>query len=126
MTERGHSPTNTTTAWIFRSDVELTGSAIIDYDVEASDGSIGKVTEESVQVGSAYIVVDTGFWIFDKLRLIPAGAITRIDHTNETIHLSLSKAQIKDAPDYVPESALRDPHHADHYSALERYFIPWV
>ena len=66
--------------WSYREtsqSEDLTG-----YDVEATDGSIGKVDEASNETGRAYVVVDTGFWIFGKKRLIPAGAITSIEPTS--------------------------------------------
>ena len=44
--------------------------------MEATDGDIGKVKEMvSGDDGRFYVVVDTGRWIFQKKRLIPAGAI---------------------------------------------------
>ena len=43
------------------------------YDVEATDGSIGKIGAATNDASSCYVVVDTGFWIFGKKRLIPAG-----------------------------------------------------
>ena len=46
------------------------------FDVEAIDGSIGKIDESSFEADNSHIVVDTGFWIFGKKRLIPAGAVT--------------------------------------------------
>ena len=37
-----------------------------DFEVEASDGHIGKVDKASQADGSSYLIVDTGFWIFGK------------------------------------------------------------
>jgi hypothetical protein len=48
--------------------MDLTG-----FDVEAADGSIGKVDEATQEVGESYLVVDTGVWIFGKKVLLPAG-----------------------------------------------------
>ena len=70
------------------------------YGVDASDGHIGKIDEATYEVGSSYLVVDTGFWIFGKKRMIPAGVITRIDHDDRNVDVSLTKDQIKQAPDY--------------------------
>ena len=49
--------------------LDLTG-----WDVEAQDGHLGKIDEATYEVGRSYIVVDTGFWIFGKKRMIPAGS----------------------------------------------------
>jgi hypothetical protein len=45
----------------YQAGTDLTG-----FSVEASDGSIGKVDKHSDEVGDAYLVVDTGVWIFGK------------------------------------------------------------
>jgi hypothetical protein len=70
------------------------------YGVEAVDGHIGKVDEATYEVGSSYLVVDTGFWIFGKKRMIPAGVIARLDHDDRQVFVNLTKDQIKQAPDF--------------------------
>jgi len=70
------------------------------YDVHATDGDIGKVDEMSTDAGRGSVVVDTGFWIFGKKRLLPAGSVTSVDHQAKKVNVSLTKDQIKDAPDY--------------------------
>lgn len=86
--------------------------SLIGYDVEATDGSIGKIDETTEQAGAATLVVDTGWWIFGRKRLLPAGVITRIDHTAEKVYLRCDKGHIKAAPDYqsgwIGDSAYRD------------------
>lgn len=72
----------------------------IGYGVEALDGSIGKVDEATYDAGSAYIVVDTGPWIFGKKVMLPAGTIQRVDHEDEKILVSRTKDQIKNAPEF--------------------------
>jgi hypothetical protein len=52
------------------------------YDVMATDGRIGSIEEHSSDESSGYLVVDTGFWIFGKKRLIPAGVVTAVDHAD--------------------------------------------
>ena len=49
---------------------------LVGYEVEAADGGIGKVDGATNEVGSSYIVVDTGPWIFGKKVLcLPAPSI---------------------------------------------------
>ncbi|MFD3539000.1 PRC-barrel domain-containing protein [Streptomyces sp. NPDC058662] len=86
----------------------LTGADLTGYKVEALDGSIGKVDKHSDEAGDAYLVVDTGVWIFGKEVLLPAGAVTRVDLEEEKIHVSLTKDQIKDAPEFHREQHLGD------------------
>jgi hypothetical protein len=89
-----------TNVWSYPDDVWVDGTDVVGYDVAATDGDIGKIDDATADVGRQHIVVDTGFWIFGKRRLIPAGAITRIDHEDEKVYVNLTKDQIKDAPDY--------------------------
>jgi hypothetical protein len=89
-----------TNMWNYRTEVTSSGADLVGYNVEATDGSIGKIDESSVEAGSAFVVVDTGPWIFGKKRMIPAGVVERIDDTDEKVYVRLTKAQIKDAPDF--------------------------
>ena len=64
-----------TDLWTYPETVgrmDLTG-----FEVEAVDGSIGKVDEATNDVGESYVVVDTGVWIFGNKVLLPAGVIER-------------------------------------------------
>ncbi|MEV6651710.1 PRC-barrel domain containing protein [Streptomyces sp. NPDC051219] len=77
-----------------------TGTSLIGYRVEATDGSIGKVDKHSDDVGSAHIVVDTGPWIFGKHVLLPAGTVSSIDLVMETVHVSRTRDEIRNAPEF--------------------------
>lgn len=76
------------------------GSDLVGYEVEASDGSIGKVDEHSEDVGRSYLVVDTGPWIFGRRVVIPAGMVSRVDAEARTVHLGCTRRQVKDSPDF--------------------------
>ncbi|MET9646344.1 PRC-barrel domain-containing protein [Streptomyces syringium] len=89
------------------------GTSLVGYKVEATDGSIGKVDKHSDDVGSAYLVVDTGVWIFGKHVLLPAGTIIRIDADEQKIYVGRTKAEIKDAPEFDKEKHLGDPGYHD-------------
>ncbi|MER5459934.1 PRC-barrel domain containing protein [Streptomyces sp. NPDC002668] len=95
----GYQPTSGYTA----------GTTLAGFKVEATDGSIGKVDKHSDEVGSAYLVVDTGPWIFGKHVLLPAGTVIRVDTAAETIYVGRTKAQIKDAPEFDKEKHTGDP-----------------
>ena len=47
-------------------DERLARTDVTGFEVEATDGGIGKVDEATNEVGSSYLVVDTGPWIFGK------------------------------------------------------------
>jgi hypothetical protein len=76
------------------------GADIAGYRVEALDGSIGKVDEATYDVGSSYIVVDTGPWIFGRKVMLPAGVIDRVDSHEEKIYVNRTKDQIKNSPEF--------------------------
>ena len=85
--------------WSYREQgwttMDLTG-----YGVEAIDGGIGKIDEATNDVGAAYVVVDTGPWIFGKQVMLPAGVISSVDHDAETVSVNRTKEQIKNAPEF--------------------------
>ena len=83
-------------------NLDLTG-----FSVEATDGSIGKVDEATKEAGGSFIVVDTGPWIFGKKVMLPAGLIRDIDPDTETIFVSRTKDEIKNAPEFDADE-LRD------------------
>jgi hypothetical protein len=73
---------------------------ITGYDVEATDGNIGKVDDATYENGEGALVVDTGFWIFGKKRMLPAGVVQGVDEDSHKVFVSCSKDEIKQAPDY--------------------------
>ena len=99
--------------WAWR-DPAFTGSAAIDgadldeqaskdvvgYRVEAVDGHIGSIDEASYEVGSSYLVVDTGPWIFGRKVLLPAGTVQRVDRDERKVYVDRTKDQIKGSPEY--------------------------
>jgi hypothetical protein len=76
-------------------NVDLNG-----YKVEAVDGSIGSIDEASYEAGSAWLVVDTGPWIFGRKVLLPAGTVQHVDHAERKVYVDRTKEQIKDSPEY--------------------------
>ncbi len=84
--------------WTHHPDVDVPPDSIVGFDVESTDGSIGTVDEAQHDPGDAFLIVDTGHWIFDKQRVIPARLISRIDTENQKIYLSVSKEHIAGAP----------------------------
>ena len=86
--------------WNYRENLATAHRDLTGYDVEAVDGSIGKIDEASNDAGASYVVVDTGFWIFGKKRLIPAGVIERINDGSRQVYVAMTKNHIKNAPDF--------------------------
>ena len=65
--------------WQYRDSTWTHGSDFSGYEVEATDDSIGKVDSATNDVSASYVVVDTGFWILGKKRLVPTGAVLGVD-----------------------------------------------
>ncbi len=88
----------TTDLWTYRQTT-WTGTDLTGFQVEATDGGIGKIDEATDDVGGSYIVVDTGPWIFGRKVLLPAGTIERIDWDDEKVYVDRTKDEIKDSPE---------------------------
>ncbi|GLW05898.1 hypothetical protein Misp01_10280 [Microtetraspora sp. NBRC 13810] len=92
----------TSELWTFRTDVHDApqGLELVGYDVQATDGKIGSVDEATYEVGQSYLVVDTGPWIFGKKVMLPASTVMQIDPQDKKVHVSRTKQEIKDAPEF--------------------------
>ena len=73
------------------------------FDVEATDGRLGKVLDATYAAGESYLVVNTGGTILSKRVVLPAGVIDRIDEDAKRIYLDRSKEEIKNAPEFDEE-----------------------
>lgn len=113
---------STIDVWTYREGVPLDASPrdVVGYGVEAKDGSIGKVDEATYEVGSSYVVVDTGPWIFGKKVMLPAGVIRAVDHDEEKVFVNRTKDQIKNAPEF-DDSLVRDE---EYRGRLGSYYGP--
>lgn len=81
--------------------VDMTrGVDLVGFDIEATDGGIGKIDEASYDVGGSYVVVDTGPWIFGKKVMLPAGVIERVDLDSQTVFVDRTKDEIKNSPEF--------------------------
>jgi hypothetical protein len=91
--------------WNYRETSGYTqGMDITGYKIAAVDGDIGKVDEATYDVGASSIVVDTGPWILGRKVLLPAGVVQRVDTDDEKVYVDRTKDQIKDSPEYDPDS----------------------
>src|SRR5215210_9097476 len=88
-----------TDMWTYPQDVMAKPLDVQGFKVKATDGEIGKIDEATYDVGSAYVVVDTGPWIFGRKVVLPAGAIEEIDLDDRKVRVRLTKDQIKNSPE---------------------------
>jgi hypothetical protein len=85
--------------WTWRDD-SWSATELIGFEVEAVDGSVGKIDEAAFEVGGSYIVVDTGPWIFGRKVLLPAGMIESVDVEGEAVYVGRTKDEIDNAPEF--------------------------
>ena len=89
---------------------------IIGYTVEASDGSIGEV-DDATDLAGRYFAVKTGPWIFGRRVILPLETVEQVHYDSKEVLVSLTKEEIKNAPEYDETSAQED-----YYRELDRYY----
>ncbi len=95
-------------------------TGLIGYDVEATDGGIGKVDEDNAKVPHDCLMVDTGPWIFGRKVVLPVGVVDHVDHQERKVHVDRTKEQIKNAPEYDEEDEGYRDRTADYYTESYR------
>jgi hypothetical protein len=109
----------TTTLWRYDdptwAEIELVG-----FDVEALDGEIGQIAEVGHEIGTRYLVVDMGSWIFGKQVMLPAGLVERVEVPNKRVHVGRTRDVIKRAPE-LNDARRHDPRYRE---ALAVYYGP--
>lgn len=91
-------------AW---STLDLSG-----FDVEATDGRVGKVDGSTYEIGADALIIDTGPWIFGERIMLPTGVISRIDADEHRMWVNLTKDEIHEAPRF-DENRWREPAYRD-------------
>jgi hypothetical protein len=110
--------------YAFRAEVYVpTMPDLTGFAVEATDGHIGKVDEATMADGATCLVVDTGFWIFGKQRMLPAGVVTAIDTDAQQVFVALSKDEVKGAPDY--DEAHHRRAEPEYHAEVGPYYDQW-
>ena len=105
--------------WTYREadaleDVDLTG-----FEVDATDGPVGKIEDAAYELGSSWLVVDTGPWIIGKKVLLPAGTVESIDPEERKVYVDRTREEIKSAPEHDPSGYAEQEYRlalADYYS----------
>jgi hypothetical protein len=104
--------------WAFRAGLDSEGADLRGMAVHALDGSIGKVDEVVERESRAFLLVDTGPWIFGKTIKLPAGLVSGVDTEQAIVSVDRPKDEIKSAPERDGE--LFDD--AAHEDALTRHY----
>ena len=117
--------------WKYRDPslaTSLTQQQITGYEVEAIDGSIGKIDDATLETDSGHIVVDTGPWIFGKKVMLPAGVLKSVDHADEKVFVNRTKDEIKNSPEFDDSFREDEKYRADlgtYYGRGGRGYRDW-
>lgn len=77
-------------------------SSLDGHSIQATDGDLGRVKKlylDEDQWGVRYLVVETGSWLFKRAVLLSPYSIKAVDDADKTIRVSLTREQIKNAPE---------------------------
>jgi hypothetical protein len=113
-----------TDLWSYRDTARSQPTDLVGFQVVATDGATGNLDAATYDVGGSYLVVDTGFWIFGKKRMLPAGVIDRIDYDRREVYVNLTKDEIRQAPDYDAEREREEAYRQDVGTYYGPYFRP--
>lgn len=96
MTEAGGR-----TVWSFPEGSVGHDQSVKDYAVEATDGSVGKVSWATYKPGESYLVVS-----YDGTHhVVPAGAVKVVDHGRRAVTLNVTVAEVKATPTHEAPDA---------------------
>ena len=106
-------------AWNYRESAEVSsrGKDLTGFSVEAVDGSIGKIDRATLDVGSSYVVVDTGPWIFGQKVMLPAGTIDRVDQDEQKVYVTGPRTRSR-----TPRSSTTRPGRRRGYRETGHYY----
>ena len=105
--------------WTYRDTEVIEPLDLTGFEVEASDGKVGKVEEAAYELGSSWLVVDTGPWIIGKKVLLPAGTIEQVDPEERKLYVDRTREEIKSAPEHDPSGYAEQEYRlaiADYYA----------
>jgi hypothetical protein len=88
--------------WTYREAEALEEVDVAGFEVEATDGVVGTVEEAAYELGSSWLVVDTGPWIFGRKVLLPAGTVESVDLDARKLHVDRTREEIKASPEHDP------------------------
>lgn len=101
----------------------LVASALIGYDIEATDGTVGKVADflfDDTTWSLRWLVVDNSNWLSDRKLLLHPSAIGTAGYERHALTLALTKTQIEASPNIrqdEPVSRQRELSLYDYYGA---------
>ncbi|MBV6271970.1 PRC-barrel domain-containing protein [Alcaligenaceae bacterium CGII-47] len=103
-------------------------SSLNGHTIRATDGELGHIKKlylDEDQWTVRYLVVETGAWLFKRAVLLSPYSIKTIDDIDEAIDVSLTREQIKNAPEVDPKTRLSRNAESE-YSRYYGYDTYWT
>ena len=91
--------------WTSREGVDLLGDEIVGFDVEAREGTLGKV--DHVTYEKTCVVITTSR-LFGKRYVVPASSVEQVDLDTQTVLVDLSKEEVENSPEYDAKLGFND------------------
>src|SRR6516225_1580247 len=88
------------------------------YRLGATDGEIGKVHDFYFGDDTwtvRYLVVDSGYWLSDRLVLISPHALKLLDDQVKVLHVVLTRRQIEDSPAIATDQPVSRQYETEYY-----------
>ncbi|NYT46013.1 PRC-barrel domain-containing protein [Alcaligenaceae bacterium] len=107
-------------------------SSLKGYAIQATDDELGSVKElyfDDRQWGVRYLVVETGGWLSQRSVLLSPYSIKGVDEAQETVHVSLTREQVKNSPDidtHQPISRQLENQLSDYYGYGNYWSGPYL
>lgn len=106
------------------SDVHLRSAREVRrYHVQGTDQAIGHIDDfivDDVTWEVRYLVINTTNWWFGKKVLVSPHWTSRISWLEDTVHVDLSRQQIKDSPEWKPDAGVNREYEARLYDYYGR------
>jgi hypothetical protein len=104
--------------WSFPDGMLGPDDSIKDYEVEASDGHVGKVSWASYAPGESYLVVSLRRHLHETHHVIPAAAVETVSAPAKSVRLCLTRADVERAPEQHDSAAPLDASTVDFLAGL--------
>jgi hypothetical protein len=87
--------------WSFPEGAVGHDESVKGYEVECPDGDVGKVSWACYAPGESYLVVTYRHHLHEMHHVVPAGAVSRVDHDRKTVALTVTCDQVKATPQHA-------------------------
>jgi hypothetical protein len=90
--------------WTFPEGSVGHDQSVKGYSVEAEDGPVGTVSWADYAPGDSYLVVTVRHHLRGRHHVVPAGAVTNVDHAGRTVTVNVTGDELRATPPHdAPE-----------------------